>query len=95
MKANRPSIFQIGKVFERDGSTVITGWGLGLCITRCACHRHPNNGHLYIAEDQELGLVGLRSFTFDGTCNCCLPWTADELRDMGEALRDWSAEAVA
>lgn len=72
----RPSIYQIGQVTD-DGTTItISGWGLGLCQSRCRCHSgvdrllriddNPHNG--------DLGLV-----KHHGPCDCCQPWTADEL----------------
>jgi hypothetical protein len=82
-RGRKPSVFQVGQVWD-DGSTiVVSGWGLGLCAAACACHRHPSAGHLAIAEDQAAGLLGLASY-HDG-CDCCEPWTADEL---GGILRD-------
>ncbi|RFU20153.1 hypothetical protein [Geodermatophilus marinus] len=80
----KPSVFQIGQVWEDGDVVVVSGWGLGLCASACACHRHPSAGHLSIAEDQARGLLGLASFRPDG-CTCCEPWTADEL---GAVLRD-------
>jgi hypothetical protein len=57
---------------------VVSGWGLGLCASACACHRHPSAGSLAIAEDQAAGLLGLVSYR-EGGCDCCEPWTAGEL----------------
>jgi hypothetical protein len=81
----KPSIFQIGKVHEHGGSVTVSGWGLGMCAPSCPCHRNPADGQLALAEDQTGGSVGLRSFTDDGSCDCCEPWTAAEL---GAILRD-------
>lgn len=81
----KPSVFQIGKVRDDGRTVVISGWGLGLCAAACTCHRHPSAGHLAIAEDQAAGLLGLVCYSEDG-CDCCEPWTADELAAV---LRDF------
>ena len=85
----KPSVFQVGKVRDDGHTVVISGWGLGLCAAGCACHRHPSAGHLAIAEDQAGGRLGLASYA-DGDCDCCEPWTADELAGI---LRDLQAVA--
>jgi hypothetical protein len=77
-RTQKPSVFQIGRVWDDGTSVVVSGWGLGLCAAACACHRHPSAGSLTIAEDQAEGLLGLVSHR-EGGCNCCEPWTADEL----------------
>ena len=77
-RTQKPSVFQIGRVWSDGYAVVVSGWGLGPCITACACHRHPSAGNLAIAEDQDQGLIGLVSHR-DGGCDCCEPWTADEL----------------
>jgi hypothetical protein len=43
-----------------------------------SCHRHPSAGSLAIAEDQAGGRLGLASYT-EGGCDCCEPWSAEEL----------------
>ncbi len=86
---SKPSVFQVGKVRDDGRTVVISGWGLGLCASGCACHRHPLAGHLAIAEDQDGGRLGLASFR-DGGCDCCEPWTADELAAI---LRDFQTVA--
>jgi hypothetical protein len=83
----KPSVFQIGKIRDDGNTVVISGWGLGLCAAACTCHRHPMAGHLAIAEDQAGGSLGLVSFA-DGGCDCCEPWTAEELSGV---LRDFQA----
>ncbi|MGY1635791.1 hypothetical protein ACI78V_03960 [Geodermatophilus sp. SYSU D00742] len=83
-RGQKPSVFQIGQVWDDGDTVVVAGWGLGLCAAACACHRHPSAGHLSIAEDQAAGLLGLACYR-DGGCDCCEPWTADEL---GAVLRD-------
>ncbi|MGY1824385.1 hypothetical protein [Geodermatophilus sp. SYSU D00079] len=82
-RGQKPSVFQVGQVWDDGATVVVSGWGLGLCAAACACHRHPSGGHLTIAEDQAAGLLGLQ--TYDDGCTCCEPWTADEL---GAILRD-------
>ncbi len=77
-RTQKPSVFQVGTILDDGNTVVVAGWGLGLCITACACHRHPSTGSLAIAEDQAEGLMGLTSYR-DGGCDCCEPWTADEL----------------
>ncbi len=89
-RSHKPSVFQIGKVRDDGHTVVISGWGLGLCASGCACHRHPSAGHLAIAEDQAGGKLGLASFR-EGDCDCCEPWTADELAAI---LRDFSTLAA-
>ena len=83
-RSRKPSVFQVGKVRDDGHTVVISGWGLGLCAAGCACHRDPAAGHLAIAEDQAGGLLGLVSYHEHG-CDCCEPWTADELAAI---LRD-------
>ncbi|MGY1682125.1 hypothetical protein [Geodermatophilus sp. SYSU D01176] len=85
-RTQKPSVFQVGRVWNDGHTVVVSGWGLGLCVSACACHRHPTTGTLAVAEDQTEGLIGLASYR-DGGCDCCEPWTADELgaivRDLG------------
>ncbi len=77
-RAQKPSVFQVGRVWDDGNSVVVSGWGLGLCAAAGACHRHPAAGRLAIAEDQAEGLLGLVCYR-EGGCDCCEPWTADEL----------------
>jgi hypothetical protein len=77
-RGQKPSVFQVGRVWDDGNAVVVSGWGLGLCASACACHRHPSGGTLAIAEDQTRGLIGLVSHRHGG-CDCCEPWTADEL----------------
>ena len=86
-RTQKPSVFQIGRVWDDGNAVVVSGWGLGLCASGCACHRHPSVGSLAIAEDQERGLLGLVSHR-EGGCDCCEPWTAEELAAI---LRDFSS----
>jgi len=88
-RGQKPSIFQVGQVWDDGSSVVVAGWGLGLCVSGCACHRHPSAGSLAIAEDQAGGRLGLVSYR-DGGCDCCEPWTADEL---GAIVRDFRVVA--
>lgn len=86
-RGRRPSIFQIGHVHD-DGTTVtVTGWGLGLCAAACDCHRHPTGRHLTLltTADGHLGLVSYRA------CDCCQPWTPDELAAVVRDLADIAA----
>ena len=92
-RSRKPSVFQIGKVRDDGQTVVISGWGLGLCASACACHRHPSAGHLAIAEDQAGGRLGLASY-LGGACDCCEPWTADELAAILRDFRTvWSLQA--
>ena len=77
-RSQKPSVFQIGRVWDDGNTVVVSGWGLGLCVAACGCHRHPAAGTLAIAEDQAAGLLGLVSHR-EGGCDCCEPWTAGEL----------------
>ena len=88
-RSRKPSVFQVGKVRDDGRTVVISGWGLGLCVSGCACHRDPVAGHLAIAEDQAGGRLGLASYSEDG-CDCCEPWTAEELSAI---LRDLNTVA--
>ena len=47
----KPSIFQLGSVHESGTSVVVSGWGLGMCVSACRCHRNPADGQLALAED--------------------------------------------
>ena len=84
-RTQKPSVFQVGRVWNDGNAVVVSGWGLGLCASACACHRHPSAGRLAIAEDQAGGRLGLASYR-DGGCDCCEPWTAEELAAI---LRDF------
>lgn len=87
-RGRRPGIFQVGSVVDTGTHLVVRGWGLTLCQSQCACHRHPQGGHLVIVEDAARGTVGLRSFR-EG-CACCGPWRAEELAGI---LRDFAEVA--
>ncbi len=89
-RTQKPSVFQVGRVWDDGNAVVVSGWGLGACASGCACHRHPSAGSLAIAEDQSRGLLGLVSYREDG-CDCCEPWTAGELSAI---LRDFSSLAA-
>ena len=82
-RTQKPSVFQVGEIFDDGRTVVVSGWGIGSCSAGCPCHRSPVDGHLSIDEDQAGGTLGLR--TFDPDCSCCEPWTADELSAV---LRD-------
>ena len=88
-RTQKPSVFQVGRVWDDGNAVVVSGWGLGVCASGCACHRHPSAGSLAIAEDQSRGLLGLVSYREDG-CDCCEPWTAEELSAI---LRDLNTVA--
>ncbi len=77
-RTQKPSVFQVGRVWDDGHAVVVSGWGLGSCASSCACHRHPSTGSLAIDEDQTRGLLGLASYR-EGGCDCCEPWTAGEL----------------
>jgi hypothetical protein len=83
-RSSRPSVFQVGDVQDDGRVVTISGWGLGVCAGGCPCHRHPASGTLAIDEDQSGGRLGLVSYR-EGGCDCCQPWTADELAAI---LRD-------
>ena len=80
----KPSVFQVGQIWDDGRTVVVSGWGIGLCAPGCPCHRSPAGGHLSIEEDHTGGTLGLLSFRDTG-CDCCEPWTADELSAV---LRD-------
>jgi hypothetical protein len=86
----KPSVFQIGQVWDDGHTMVVSGWGLGLCAAACACHRHPSAGSLAISEDQAAGRLGLACYR-EGGCDCCEPWTADELAAVVRDLERVSA----
>jgi len=88
MTYQKPSIFQLGEVHESGPSVIVSGWGLGMCVASCRCHRNPEDGQLALAEDQSGGSLGLHSFTPTGTCDCCEAWTSAELQAI---LRDVAA----
>ncbi len=89
-RTSKPSVFQIGRVWDDGTSVVVSGWGLGLCAAACACHRHPSAGALAISEDQAEGRLGLVSYR-EGGCDCCEPWTADELTAIVRDLESVAA----
>jgi hypothetical protein len=86
-QSRKPSVFQVGTVSDDGRVVTISGWGLGLCLVGCTCHRHPAAGTLAIAEDQAGGTLGLVSYRTGG-CDCCEPWTARELTGV---VRDLAA----
>src|SRR3954453_22318650 len=88
-RSRKLSVFQVGKIRDDGRTVVISGWGLGLCASGCACHRHPTAGHLSIAEDQAGGLLGPASYP-EGGWGGWRPWEADELSAI---LRDFEAVA--
>lgn len=90
-RGRRPAITTIGQVVD-DGTTVtVSNWRLGLCLARCRCHMHPVTGQLVLARD-DAGSLGLATFRTDGRrCDCCQPWTADEL----SALHGFLAKVAA
>ncbi len=90
VREQKPSIFQLGAVEGAGAGTVVSGWGLGMCASRCACHRDPADGQLRISEDRAAGTLGLHCFR-RGPCACCRPWTSEELRAV---LRDVAAVAA-
>jgi len=90
VREQRPSIFQLGAVEGAGAGTLVSGWGLGMCAGRCACHRDPADGQLRISEDRVAGTLGLHCFAPAG-CRCCRPWTTEELRAV---LRDVAAVAA-
>lgn len=99
MTANRPGIFQIGKVTERGNIVAVHGWGIQLCFARCQCHRMPENpGRLTLLEGEADGALGLRTTNPD--CECCEPWATEELqaflRDLGvlEHIRTLDGETA-
>lgn len=91
-RGRRPSIGHIGTVHD-DGRTVtISGWQLGLCAARCNCHRHPVT-HQLAVDDAPAGYHDTRSpalglTRYGGPCDCCQPWTADELTAILRDLAD-------
>ena len=88
---HRPSIFRIGHVHD-DGQTItVSGWGLGVCSAQCRCHRHPITSQLVIATS-DVGDLGLATFRTDGRrCDCCQPWSPDELAAILRDLADVAA----
>ena len=76
-RIQKPSVFQVGQIWDDGRTVVVAGWGIGLCASGCPCHRSPAGGHLSIDEDQAGGTLSLRSFR--DACGCCEPWPADEL----------------
>lgn len=87
-RGHRPSIFRVGHVQDRGHTVTISGWGLGLCAAQCPCHRHPEGQHLTVVEDQGHGTLGLVQHW---ACDCCSPWTADELAAIVRDIADITA----
>lgn len=93
---NRPRIVNVGAVTEDLESEEIRihGWGLGPCAANCACHRHPETNQLSLLEDAVNGRLGLTTYRDD--CECCEPWTVEELAAVVSDLRsisDWEDTA--
>jgi hypothetical protein len=74
-----PGIYQVGVVAHHGDTTTISGWGLCPCSSRCTCH-------VPLAIHQNQAAAGLLGLAKNTDCDCCVPWTADELeavmRDM-------------
>ncbi len=84
-RSRKPSVFQVGTICDDGRIVTISGWGLGLCLASCACHRHPSAGTLAVDEDQAGGKLGLVSYR-EGGCDCCEPWTVTELAAVARDL---------
>lgn len=82
----RPTIYQIGTVRDDGVRIVAAGWGLGLCVARCPCHRHPRSRALSIYQDNAGSRLGLISH-YPGGCDCCEPWPVDELAAIARDLQ--------
>jgi hypothetical protein len=82
-----PAILQVGEVIDDGRTVLIRRWMLGRCASQCRCHQHPANGQLYIAENPMAATLGLRSFA-PGGCDCCQPWTAEELATIVRDLKN-------
>ena len=87
IRSTKPSIFRVGDVRDDGTAVVVSGWGLGMCAMACSCHRDPVGGQLAIDEDAGTGMLGLACHA-EGGCDCCEPWTAEELSAI---LRDLAA----
>lgn len=74
----RPAIIEMGIATDK----VISGWTLAPCMSNCNCHR-GSRGELKIFEGTDS--IGLWK---SSPCSCCLPWTADELEAMIDALTE-------
>ena len=85
-RSRKPSVFQIGKVRDDGRTVVISGWGLGLCAAALRLPPPPRrpvtSPSPRTSAPASLGLASYR----DGGCDCCEPWTADELAAV---LRDF------
>lgn len=82
----RPGIFRIGTVRDTGDAIHVAHWGLTFCADGCRCHTHPGTGQLAILEDQATGDLGLVSYR--PGCDCCTPWTCDELVAVVRDLAD-------
>jgi hypothetical protein len=78
MTDRRPGIGEIGKVRDNGTTATAYGWGIGQCAARCTCHRDLDGRlKLYEGRDGSLGLVSYRA-----DCDCCQPWSVEELRSI-------------
>lgn len=90
-RGRRPAIRRVGHVHD-DGQTVtISGWALDICAARCDCHRHPYHRQIALLEDITTGHIGL--VRYGGPCDCCQPWTFDELAATVRFFADVAALA--
>ena len=87
-RSRKPSVFQVGKVRDDGRTVVISGWGLGLCAAGLRLPPPPvrrlTSPSTRTRPAARLGLASYR----EGGCDCCEPWTADELAAI---LRDLDA----
>lgn len=89
MTDRRPAINQIGKVTD-DGEIIkVSGWGISWCAARCTCHLIVAAGfhlRLHEGDDGSLGLATSRP-----GCDCCQPWTVEELTAITAELAEIQA----
>lgn len=90
LRGRRPAITKVGQLlWNPDGTTTITGWGLNSCASRCRCHRHPQTGKLELLPDNTSDALGLVSHL--PGCTCCSPWSPAELAQIIADLADIAA----
>jgi hypothetical protein len=75
-KRAKAAITRVGTVKRLGSITAVTGWTLGLCLRGCDCHRDPHTSGLTIRQGAN-GQISLAKYR---VCDCCEPWTWQELQ---------------
>jgi hypothetical protein len=74
-KRAKAGITTVGTITHRGSIITIAGWTLIRCLRGCNCHQHPQTRTISLKQGAS-GQVGLAKYR---VCDCCEPWTWQEL----------------